>query len=146
MKVEIINDFSKKELPKRFKPSINIDISQNPTIWLNTNLKCPICKTEGMVVKICCNGYMGMFHSSSGIILGCEKTWNKGGCYSEWNKENRTRAYPWHTWLTKFHNPLDFDRGGLGKNFLDKLKEEYPDIYNQFVDLNNKINKECKIF
>jgi len=144
MKIQVINDFIEKELPKRFKPSINIEIEENPTIWFKTDLKCPVCGTSGMVVKICCNGELGMFHGSSGIILGCEKTWNKNICHSEWNREPQTRAYPWHTWLTKFHEPLDLDRGSHGKVFIEKLKEEYPEIYNQFADLNNKINNECK--
>lgn len=69
MKIKIINDL---------ETALQGNFSKK-SIWLETDLSCPICKKEGLVVKIRNNNKLGFFHQSSGIILACE---NWGKCSS----------------------------------------------------------------
>jgi hypothetical protein len=127
MRVEIIR--SAKIIPSKF------------FTWAKTDLTCPECRTKGMVIKYRCNGNINFSHGSSGIILACEN-WNSD-CQSKWNPIGNGREFPWHTWLSSFHRMLDMDRGLHGTIFLQKLKEEYPLLYDKILMIDNEINVGC---
>lgn len=80
MKIEEVKRISDK-IPEKF------------FVWLTTDLECPECKNKGLVVKYRCNGEMGFFHGTSGIILACQ---NWGNCKSWWNKGTEEEKFPWH--------------------------------------------------
>ncbi len=121
---------------------INLSDNISPQFlkWIKTDLVCPECGMQGMVIKYRCNGKIGFFHTTSGILLSCEN-WHK--CKSWWNKEN-PYEFPWHTWLGSHHIPLDIERGRHGLNFLNKLNVEYEGVYNRLKKIDNEITLMCQ--
>jgi len=126
MIIKILNEIN--SLPERF------------VIWFKTDLKCPECGKEGLVLKYRCNGKIGFSHSSSGIILACE---NWENCKSWWNKGEEDR-FPWHTWLSSFHKMLDIDRGNHGEMFLKNVSLENQRIYNKILSIDREINRNTR--
>jgi len=124
MNVRILEDIT--YMPQRF------------FIWLKTDIECPECGKEGLVVKYRCNGKIGFLHQSSGIILACE---NWGRCKSWWNVGTEEERFPWHTWISSFHKVLDVDRGNVGQKFLNDLSKSHKILYNKFISINNKIGR-----
>jgi len=127
MKVEILTN----ELP----------LVEKFTFLAKTDLICPQCGKEGLVVKYRCNGKIGFFHETSGILLACE---NWENCKSVWNEGTEEERFPWHTWISSFHRMLDFDRGNHGQMFLNELRMSHKELYDKIKMIDEKINQNTK--
>lgn len=127
MKIELINK--------------HLNLSEQFVVLAKTDRECPECGKKGLIIKYRCNGKIGGFHQTSGILLACEDLLD---CTSWWNKETPAESYPWHTWLTSCHKSLDERRGGVGNRFLDELRQYHPELFKMILKVDKAIISRCE--